>query len=220
VSVNWPQDIEEARRLQLKLAARVRCVPLKSPPRFIAGVDAAFSGGRVFAAACLYELPSLESVEDAVAAGEIGFPYVPGYLTFREGSAILKAVAALERRPDLILVDGQGIAHPRGLGIAAHLGVLLGVPAVGCAKSRLVGEFCEPGRERGARSALRLEGRVVGAVLRTRTGIRPLFVSPGHLIDIPGSALIVLQSAAGFRIPEPLRRADRLSRASARAVTG
>jgi deoxyribonuclease V len=211
------ERIGEARTLQLELAARVRCVPLKSPLRLVAGVDAAFSGTRVFAAACLYAFPSLEPVEDAAASGEIGFPYVPGFLTFREGPAILEAVAALGRKPDLILVDGQGIAHPRRLGIASHIGVLLGVPTVGCAKSRLVGEFREPGRERGCRSRLQFDARTVGAVVRTRTGVRPLFVSPGHLVDIPGSVQVVLRTAARFRIPEPLRRADALSRASSKA---
>jgi deoxyribonuclease V len=215
--MEWPADIKAARRVQLKLAARVRCVPLKSQIRLVAGVDAAFAANRVFAAACLYAFPSLEPVEDAVALRELRFPYVPGFLTFREGPAILEAVAALGRKPDLILVDGQGIAHPRRLGIASHIGVLLGIPTIGCAKSRLVGEFREPGRERGCRSRLRFEGETLGAVLRTRTGVRPLFVSPGHLIDIPGSVRVVLRTAAGFRIPEPLRRADRLSRAASKA---
>jgi len=214
----WPVDIGEARRIQFELASRIRCMPLRRRVRFVAGVDAAFSEDRVFAAACLYAFPELEPVEDAAVPERLNFPYVPGYLTFREGPAILKAVAALGRKPDLILVDGQGIAHPRRLGIAAHIGVLLGVPTIGCAKSRLVGEFREPGRRRGCRSPLRFGGRTVGSVLRTRTGVRPLFVSPGHLIDIPDSVRIVLRTTAGFRIPEPLRRADRLSRARSRDI--
>jgi deoxyribonuclease V len=214
---NIAERIREARQFQLELAGQVRCVPLKIPVELVVGVDAAFSGNRVFAAACLYALPSLKPVEDAAASGELGFPYVPGFLTFREGPAILEAVAALSRKPDLILVDGQGIAHPRRLGIASHIGVLLGVPTVGCAKSRLVGEFREPGRARGRRSRLRFDGQTVGAVVRTRTGVRPLFVSPGHLVDIPNSVRIVLRTTGGFRIPEPLRRADALSRAHAKA---
>lgn len=213
-ALNLAERIGEARRLQLELAARVRCVPLRTPPRLVAGVDAAFSIGRVFAAACLYAFPSLEPVEDAAASRDLDFPYVPGFLTFREGPAILDAVAGLTRKPDLILVDGQGIAHPRRLGIASHIGVLLGIPAIGCAKSRLVGEFREPGCGRGSRSRLEFDGRIVGAVVRTRTGVRPLFVSPGHLVDIDGAIRIVLRSSVGFRIPEPLRRADRLSRAA------
>ena len=215
--LNLAESIAEARTIQLELAARVRCVPLMSPLRLVAGVDASFSGNRVFAAACLYALLSLEPVEDATASRELDFPYVSGFLSFREGPAILEAIAALGRKPDLILVDGQGIAHPRGLGIASHLGVLLGVPTIGCAKSRLVGEFREPGRERGCRARLEFKGRTVGAVVRTRTGVRPLFVSPGHLVDLPGSVQVVLRTAAGFRIPEPLRRADALSRAASKA---
>jgi deoxyribonuclease V len=211
--MEWPVDIQEARRVQLELADRVRCVPLRSPTRLIAGVDAAFSEGRVFAAACLYAYPSLEPVEDALASNDLEFPYVPGFLTFREGPALLAALGALDRAPDLTLLDGQGIAHPRRLGIASHIGVLLGAPTIGCAKSRLVGEFREPGRERGGCSRLRFDGRTVGAVVRTRTGVRPLFVSPGHLVDIPDAIEIVLRTTAGLRIPEPLRRADRLSRA-------
>jgi deoxyribonuclease V len=213
----WPADIPRARRVQLDLAGKVRCVPLKARPRLVAGVDAAFTTDRLFAAACLYAFPSLEPLEEAGVSRKLEFPYVPGFLTFREGPAIVEALAALGRKPDLVLVDGQGIAHPRRLGIASHIGVLLGLPTIGCAKSRLVGEFREPRPERGRRSPLRFEGQTVGAVLRTRTGVRPLFVSPGHLIDVPGSIRIVLRTTAGYRIPEPLRRADALSRAAARA---
>jgi deoxyribonuclease V len=211
--MEWPADIDEARRLQAELGGRVRCVPLGKTPHFVAGVDAAFSEGQAFAAACLYDLPSLEPVEDAAAVKDLRFPYLPGLFAFREGPAILAALKALKRKPDIVLIDGQGIAHPRRFGLASHLGVLLGLPTVGCAKSRLVGEFREPCLERGCRSPLRIDGETVGAVLRTRGGVRPLFVSPGHLIDVGTSVRIVLETCAGFRIPEPLRRADRLSRA-------
>ncbi len=215
--MRWPADIEEARRLQLELAGRVRCVPLGKPVRFVAGVDAAFSEDEAFAAACLFDLASLEPVEDATAARVIAIPYVPGLLAFLEGPAILEAVKALRRRPDVVLVDGQGIAHPRRFGLASHLGVLLGLPTIGCAKSRLIGEFREPCRKRGCRSPLVLDGEPVGAVVRTRDGVRPLFISPGHLIDVDDSVRIVLGTCAGYRIPEPLRRADRLSRALCRS---
>ena len=194
--MKWPSDIKEARRVQLELAGRIRCVPLKTPPRLVAGVDAAFTSDRVFAAACLYAYPSLEPAEDSCVSSKLEFPYVPGFLTFREGPAIVEALAALSRKPDLILVDGQGIAHPLRMGIAAHIGVLLGVPTVGCAKSRLVGEYREPGFERGRRTRLSYNGRTVGTVLRTRTGVRPLFVSPGHLVDIPAAVRIVLRTTA------------------------
>ena len=218
--MEWPTDIEEARRIQLELAGRVRCVPLGKAPCLIAGVDAAFSADRVFAAACLHDLRSLEPLEDATAMREITFPYVPGLFAFREGPAILEAVASLKRRPEVILVDGQGIAHPRRFGIASHLGVLLNLPAVGCAKSRLIGEYREPCGARGCRSPLELDGETLGAVLRTRDGVQPLFVSPGHLVDTEDSVRVVLQTCSRFRVPEPLRRADRLSRASCRAAAG
>ncbi|MDW7761802.1 MAG: deoxyribonuclease V [Acidobacteriota bacterium] len=213
----WPTDIREAREIQIALAAQVRCIPLASPIRLIAGVDASFSGDRVFAAACLYDFPSLGVVEEAVASRPLTFPYVPGFLSFREGPVVLDVLAALGRKPDLLLIDGQGMAHPRKLGLASHIGVLLGLPSIGCAKSRLIGEFREPGPGRGCRSQLTLNGQTIGAVVRTRTGVRPLFVSPGHLVDIPGSVRFVLRTAPRFRIPEPLRRADALSRAASKS---
>ncbi len=216
--IEWPTGIREARGVQLEWASRVRFHPLKAEPRFVAGVDAAFSEDKVFAAACLYSYPALEPAEDATATLDLVFPYVPGYLAFREGPALLGAIAALGRKPDVILVDGQGIAHPRGLGVASHIGVLLGIPTVGCAKSRLVGEFCEPGRTRDSCSPLRHKGRTVGAVVRTRTGVRPLFVSPGHLVDIPWAVRLVLRSSVKYRIPEPLRRADALSKAGIKGI--
>jgi deoxyribonuclease V len=122
---------------------------------------------------------------------------------------LLEALRKLGVRPGLIMLDGQGIAHPRGMGIASHLGVLLGLPSIGCAKSRLVGEFKEPGRRKGQWSPLTLEGRTVGAVLRTREAVRPVFVSPGHRIDIEGSIEIVMGCTGKYRIPEPMRCADR-----------
>jgi deoxyribonuclease V len=210
--IRWPAGIAAARKIQERLAKKVRLGGGKRPPKLIAGVDAAFSGNRVFAAACLFSFPSLELVEEAFASMETRFPYVPGYLTFREGPAIVEAVLSLKQKPDLILVDGQGIAHPRGVGIASHIGVLLGIPTIGCAKSRLVGEFAEPGRKKGDWAPLLFGGKVVGAVVRTRDGVRPLFVSPGHRTSRLRSVEIVLASTAGYRIPEPLRRADSLSK--------
>ena len=217
LSAVWPTEIREAREIQIALAAQVRCIRLTSPIRLIAGVDASISGHRVFAAACLYDFPSLDIVEEAVASRPLMFPYVPGFLSFREGPVVLDVLAALGRKPDLLLIDGQGIAHPRKLGLASHIGVLLDIPAIGCAKSRLIGNFREPGQGRGCRSQLTFNGQTVGAVVRTRTGVRPLFVSPGHLVDISGSVRFVLRTAPRFRIPEPLRRADTLSRAASKA---
>ena len=214
--MKWPKtiSIEHARELQKDLRKRVQVIPLKREPRYVAGVDAAFSENLVYAAACLYSYPDLILVEKACAAEKLRFPYVPGFLSFREGSAIIAAVRKLATKPDAILVDGQGIAHPRGIGIASHLGVLLNIPTTGCAKTRLVGDFEEPGRRKGSRSELTYEGRIVGAVLRTKDGVRPLFVSPGHKIDLDGAIRIALNCTGKYRIPEPLRCADMLSKKS------
>ncbi len=214
--MKWPKaiSIEHARELQKDLRKKVRIIPLKREPQYVAGVDAAFSEDLVYAVACLYRYPELTPVEKACAVERLKFPYLPGFLSFREGPAIIAAIKKLTTKPDVILVDGQGIAHPRGIGIASHLGVLLNIPTTGCAKTRLVGEFEEPGRRKGSWSALTYEGRIVGAVLRTKDGVRPLFVSPGHKIDLDGAIRITLNCTGKYRIPEPLRCADMLSKKS------
>ncbi|GAB4388662.1 MAG: deoxyribonuclease V [Thermodesulfovibrionales bacterium] len=204
----WPGDVAEARAIQEAVRLKVRVVPLRGRPRTVAGLDAAFAGDRAVAAACLFTYPGLEPIKDSVAVRRCEFPYVPGYLTFREGPAVVEAIAALGEPPGLLLFDGQGIAHPRGIGIAAHLGALMDLPSVGCAKSRLAGQYREPGRRKGSWSPLRIEGRAVGAALRTRDGVKPVFVSPGHRIDLAGSLEIVMGCVGRFRVPEPLRRAD------------
>lgn len=208
----WPEDTEAAREIQDLLRKRVKILPFKKAPLHVAGVDAAFRGNEVIAVSSLYTFPLLECVQDAVWSEKIRFPYVPGLLTFREGHAMIKALKRLRISPDVILVDGQGIAHPRRIGIAAHIGVILGKSTIGCAKSRLIGEFREPRTRRGSWSYLYYEGKEVGAVLRTRDHVKPLFISPGHLIDIDSSLKIVMECLSGYRIPEPLRRADSLSR--------
>lgn len=212
--MKWPKTItiEQARDIQAYLRGKVRIAPFVDEPGYAAGVDAAFSDTRVFAAACLYRLPEGICIEQATAVQKLLFPYVPGYLAFREGPAIMEAVKRLGRRPDIILVDGQGIAHPKGIGIASHLGVLLDLPAIGCAKTRLVGEYREPGMKKGKWTELRWEGAVVGAVLRTRDAAKPLYISPGHLVDLASSVRLVLACLGRYRIPEPLRCADMLSK--------
>jgi deoxyribonuclease V len=212
----WPADTAAARKLQYELSQRVRIHPLRKSPSYIAGVDAAFDGESVIAVASLFDYPSLFHVDDAVSRGEAAFPYVPGFLSFREGHAIISAVRKLKQLPGVIIVDGQGIAHPLGIGIASHIGVLLNIPTVGCAKSRLVGEYAEPGLEKGQWSPLMYKEERVGAVLRTRNNVKPVFVSPGHLIDLSSSIDIVLQSLTLYRLPEPIRRADHISRELAR----
>lgn len=184
---------------------------------YVAGVDAAYGDGFLVGVASLFRLPELSPVEDALLKDSIKFPYVPGFLGFREGPVILKALKSLKLKPDLVIFDGQGIAHPRGLGIASHVGVLLRIPTIGCAKTRLVGSYIEPGPLKGSFSYLYLKGKKVGAVLRTKDNTRPLFVSPGHLIDITSAISIVLSLVTKYRIPEPLRRADLLSKKAIKA---
>jgi deoxyribonuclease V len=213
-----PKDISEAVAIQNSIGSRIRIIPLKAKPALVAGVDAAFFNGEVTAVASLFTYPEMQHVRDSVYRGKTTFPYIPGFFFFREGPAALGALRRLKITPDVILVDGQGIAHPRGAGIASHLGVILDVPVVGCAKSRLSGEFEEPGRTRGDWSYLyRSEDRSpVGAVVRTRTGVKTVFVSPGHLIVINSAVDIVLGCVSLYRIPEPLRRAHCLSRRTER----
>ena len=211
-AMEWPGDIAQAAKIQDALAAKVRLRPLRKHPKLIAGVDAAFSDRLVFAAACLFSLPDLELIDESGAVETLRFPYVPGFLTFREGPAIVAAVKALAAKPELILVDGHGTAHPRRIGIASHLGILLDTPTIGCAKSRLVGGRKEPGPKKGDWVPLVDAGETVGAVVRTKAGVRPVFVSPGHMVDLAGSVALVLETVGRFRIPEPLRRADARSR--------
>jgi deoxyribonuclease V len=215
----WPSDTTAARLLQHELSQRVRVRPLRQSPSYIAGVDAAFDGEMVIAVASLFEYPSLLHVADVVSREKVRFPYVPGFLSFREGRAVINAVRKLKQLPGVIIVDGQGIAHPLGVGIASHIGVLLDIPSIGCAKSRLVGEYTEPGPEKGEWSPLMYKEEQVGAVLRTRDNVKPVFVSPGHLIDLNSSIEIVLQSLTLYRLPEPIRRADHLSKELARTKT-
>jgi deoxyribonuclease V len=208
----WPKSINEAKALQELHRGLVMIGPLAKDPELVAGVDAAFSEDKVFAAACLYRYPELTLMEEATAAMKADFPYIPGFLLFLEGRAIVGALQKLRNLPDLVLVDGQGIAHPRGIGSASHLGVLLDTPTIGCAKTRLVGEFREPGKRKGNWSGLLYEGRTVGAVLRTRDNVRPLFLSPGHKIDLDDAIRVTLGCVNRYHIPEPLRCADMLSR--------
>jgi deoxyribonuclease V len=211
-SVSWPGTIAEARRMQNRDRRFVRTAPLTHQPKTVAGVDAAFSRNRVFAAVCVYRYADLAFVEQATAALERSFPYVPGFLVFLEGPAIIAAIAHLAKTPDILLVDGQGIAHPGGIGSASHIGVLLGIPTIGCAKTRLVGEFRDPGWRKGDCSQIRYEGQTVGSVVRTRDRVKPLFVSPGHGVNLDDAVRITLGCTGRYRIPEPLRCADMMSR--------
>ena len=212
---DWDLSATEARRLQSRLAAGIRIEPLAGVPSLIAGVDCGLErDGRIRAVVTLLRYPSLETARIAVARTPCRFPYVPGLLSFREMPAVLAALEMLPTMPDLLLCDGQGIAHPRRLGIASHLGLWLDRPSIGVGKSRLIGSFREPGMERGDWTPL-LEGRErIGSVVRTRSRVRPVFVSPGHRIDHDSAVDWVLRTVTRYRLPDPIRLADKATRSS------
>ncbi|MDE3095399.1 MAG: deoxyribonuclease V [Chloroflexota bacterium] len=211
----WDLSPTEAIALQRQLAARVvrEGVLAERNVRFVAGSDVAFdrANRRAAAAVVVLAYPSLDVVEQVTAESAVTFPYVPGLLSFRETPALLPAFQRLRGRPDLLMVDGHGYAHPRRFGFACHLGLLLDIPTVGVAKSRLVGEAGAAGRARGSRADLVDGGEVIGSLLRTRAGVRPVFVSVGHRIGLADAERWVLRCAPSHRLPEPTRLADRLA---------
>lgn len=209
---DWDLTIREAVRLQRELAGEVRIEPLPKDVRYVAGADVSIgrASNKLIAGLVLWDLQCHKVVEQAVVRAETEFPYVPGLLSFREAPAVLAAFQKLRRRPDAAMFDGQGYAHPRRFGLACHLGVLLDIPSVGCAKSRLIGTYREPGKDRGRWSKLLDGGEVIGAVLRTRDGVRPLYISVGHRADLCSSIDLVLRCATRYRLPEPTRLAHQL----------
>ena len=181
--------------------------------RLVAGADCAFPGDGLVTrgAVAVLSWPDLELVETSVVERATDFPYVPGLLSFREVPTLLQALAALKHVPDLLLCDGQGYAHPRRLGFASHLGLAAGIPSIGVAKSRLIGTHRQPARRAGSRTPLMDGDEVIGAVLRTRAGVAPLFVSVGHRIGLDAAVAWVLQCCRGYRLPETTRWADGLA---------
>ena len=207
----WDISPKAAVQLQKELAARVTRKWSDPEVATVAGVDTSYRKGRARAAVVVLTYPELELVERVAVDRKVEFPYVPGLLSFREGPAVMDALNTLKRNPDLLVFDGQGIAHPRRFGIASHVGVLVGIPSIGCAKSRLVGEYEEPGENRGSYTLLTHKGDTIGAVVRTRSKVKPLFVSPGHLIDLKESIRFVLGCCPRYRLPETTRLADKLA---------
>ena len=213
---SWNLSYSRARELQVELFGKVKFTPFKKEPRLVAGLDCAFSGDgeRIFAVVVVLRLPQFELVETVSASRKVTFPYIPGLLSFREAPVCLAAVEKLQTQPDLFIIDGQGIAHPRRLGLAAHLGLFLDQPTIGCAKSRLTGTYEEPSLEKGAYSLLKDERgkhctqpQLIGAVVRTRTNVKPLFVSVGHKCLLEDAIKVVLDCAVRYRLPEPTRLA-------------
>ena len=209
---DWRLTPREAVELQKELRARVRVAPLKRRVETVAGADVSFNkfDPTMYTGIVVLRLPSLEVVEEVGVVSETKFPYVPGLLSFRETPSVLEAWARLRTEPDAVMFDGQGIAHPRRVGIASHVGLLINRPTFGCAKSVLVGKHEEPGAERGAWSPLVDKGETIGAALRTKKRTQPIYVSPGHLIDLAGAIDLTLKCGGGYRQPEPTRRAHLL----------
>ncbi len=205
----WAELVVSWKAQQDELRARTRIARLSPLPRFVAGVDCAFANDQttVFAAAVVYDRIDRRIVEARHATAPAEVPYVPGFLSFREGPAIFAALKMLEHLYGVICFDGQGIAHPRRCGLATHVAVTLDVPGIGCAKSRFIGTFDEPSEKAGSFSPLMDGNEQIGAVLRTRDGIRPMFISPGHRVDLASSIELVM-SCCLRRVPEPTRQAD------------
>jgi deoxyribonuclease V len=205
----WQDQVEQWKATQRDLAARMVLAPLDPLPRFVAGADCAFSADKAiaFAAAVVYDRLDRRIVEVAHAAEPIGAPYVPGFLSFREGPAVLSAIGKLTHAFGVVCFDGQGYAHPRRCGLAVHMAVTLGVPGIGVAKSRYIGTHAELPAAAGSFVPLMDKAEQVGVVLRTRTGVNPLFVSVGHRVDLPSAIALVLDCCM-VRVPEPTRQAD------------
>jgi deoxyribonuclease V len=210
--IRWPRTPRAAIALQKRLRPHLILAGGPRAPKTVAGADLAYDleTDRLYAVVVVLSFPALELLETVSVVRRVTFPYVPGLLSFREAPAVLSAWKRLRRPADLLLCDGQGIAHPRGIGLASHIGLVLDVPTVGCAKSLLVGTHGPLGRRRGSTSPLRHDGRVVGAAVRTRDGVNPLYVSPGHRVGIAAAVRLALACGAGFRVPEPTRLADRI----------
>ncbi len=211
----WDVDVAEARKIQERLRERVvyQKISLSSIKR-IAGADVSFDKSMKdvgFAAVCVFSFPGMQLQEKVTISAPVSFPYIPGLLSFRESPPLLEAFRQLNQWPDVILMDAQGVAHPRRFGAASHIGVLLDCPTIGCAKTCLIGEYTPPDYRKGEWTPLLHNGEEIGRVLRTRNGVDPVFVSVGHLVDADSAIQVVLACVHHYRIPEPLRMAHTLS---------
>ena len=208
----WNVSPAEAKAIQRQLQRYVVAENCLGPVSTVAGVDVSFTHRQTARAAIVVlTFPELQPVDHAIAETEVAFPYIPGLLAFREVPAVLAAFTELQTVPDLFLFDAHGLAHPRRLGLASHVGVLLDWPSIGCAKSRLVGEYVEPAHERGGTSVLSESGQPIGMVVRTRSGVKPIFVSVGHRVDLDMAVRHVLDCAPKYRLPETTRWAHRVA---------
>ncbi|WP_239094891.1 endonuclease V [Planotetraspora silvatica] len=221
LSMTMPATAREAELIQEELRSRLDLVgPGERRPARVAGVDVAYADDRLAAAVVILDGVTLQVLDQVAVPGRVAFDYVPGLLAFRELPSVIQALERLSVTPDLVVCDGYGIAHPRRFGLACHLGVLTGLPAIGVAKTAFVGAYDEPAHERGAWSDLCLDGDVVGRVLRTQDGVKPVFVSVGHAVDLDTACHNVLALTPRYRLPETTRAADRLSREALRSTSG
>ncbi len=209
----WPVTIKEAKAVQETLRNKVKIKRLGKRIKRIAACDVGFTDDVCIAAICVFSYPDPQLLEEKTLRRKIDFPYIPGFLTFREGPALEKLFYQLRLKPDVLVFDGQGIAHPKQLGIASHMGVILNTPTIGCAKSRLWGEYEKVGEKKGDFSYLidPKIGKVLGCVLRTRDNVKPVFISPGHLVSIKEAKDIIASCVGKYRLPEPIRCAHSLS---------
>jgi deoxyribonuclease V len=209
----WPLTVEEATEIQIRLRKEVITEDQIGSVQSVAGVDVGFEADGTISrsAVVVLSFPDLQLLEQAIAHRPTTFPYVPGFLSFREIPVVLDALAKVSITPDLIICDGQGIAHPRRFGLACHLGVITDIPTIGAAKSLLVGKHEELLEQRGAQQPLWHRGEVVGVVLRTRTGVKPIYVSSGHRVSLPTVVDYVLRCTPKYRLPETTRWADKLA---------
>ncbi|MBN2299501.1 MAG: endonuclease V [Deltaproteobacteria bacterium] len=210
----WNVTIDEACTIQNSLKDRIITYDAFDIIKHVGGADVAYevSGNRACCVITVFSYPSLEIMSCSCFCGDICFAYIPGLFAFREGPLIEKAFEGLDVIPDLLLIDGHGLCHPRGIGIATHMGVFLDVPTIGCAKNHLFGSHREPGSLRGDRACIYSERKTIGCVLRTRDNIKPVFISQGHRVSLKTSVEICLNCSKGYRIPEPLRMAHILAR--------
>jgi deoxyribonuclease V len=209
-SLPWTYDFDQAIRLQQNLSKRVALTWDERRVQTVAGIDVSVAGVIVHAAVSVLCFPELTRVTAVTGEAPQGFPYIPGMLAFQVGPAILEAWEKLKLTPDLVMIHGHGIAHPRGFGLASHVGLWLNIPTLGVAKTRLYGKFTEVAPRAGEWSEIHSEhdpGRIIGAALRTQADVKPVYVSPGHLIDLPHCIEYVLASCRNHRMPEPLRLA-------------
>jgi deoxyribonuclease V len=209
----WNVSIEGAIRIQEELRNRIVLKKTFAEVMMIGGGDVAYSKSKdlLFGTIVVLSFPEMEMVDMATASGKIPFPYIPGLFSFREGPILIKTFQKLRVKPDVMIYDGQGIAHPRGVGLASHLGIWFDLPSIGCAKTPLLHEYILPRPSRGSFESIRRDGKAVGAVLRTKDKVKPLFVSPGHRIDLMTSIQLVLESCKGYRFPEPLRKTHQVT---------